>query len=265
MRLRKGDRILKPVHPSAGLEADYRRKLKRLVEEMSRSYSHWIRAQYRADPPRMAADETPSRKLEREMAQLGRQWWRRFDEAAPKMAKWFALSTNARSRDQLKRILADAGISVPFEMTPKMKDVFDATVAENVALIKSIQQQYHSEVQGMVMRSVAAGRDLQMLTRDLEERFEITNRRAATIALDQNNKATSDFVRVRQEHLGLLAKWRHSHGGKEPRKTHLANDGQVYDPKVGWFDPDPKVQRRIWPGQLIRCRCVSVSVVPGFS
>jgi uncharacterized protein with gpF-like domain len=77
--------------------------------------------------------------------------------------------------------------------------------------------------------------------------------------------ATSAFVRVRQQELGLKAKWLHSHAGKVPRPTHVANNGKIYDPAVGWFDPDPKVRKRIWPGQLNGCRCTSASVVPGFS
>jgi uncharacterized protein with gpF-like domain len=89
---------------------------------------------------------------------------------------------------------------------------------------------------------------------------------AALIARDQNNKATAVFVRVRQKQAGITkAMWLHSHGGKEPRKTHLANDGKLYDPAKGWFDPDPKVRRHIYPGELINCRCSSITVVPGFS
>lgn len=265
MKLRKGDKVLKPVHPNAGIEAEYRRKMGALIDGMSTSYAHWITAQYRQTPPRLAQDATPARELERELAQLGIRWQKRFAEAGPKLADWFAQSSARRSQDALRKILRDAGVSVRFKMTPVMRDVFQATVAENVGLIRSIASQYHTEVQGLVMRSVSAGRDLAGLTRELEDRYGITSRRAAGIALDQNNKATSDFVKVRQAELDLLAKWLHSHAGKVPRPTHLANSGKVYDPKVGWYDPDPKVRRRIWPGQLNKCKCVSVSVVRGFS
>lgn len=265
MRLRKTDKVLKPVHPNVGIEADYRRRMNALIDEMATSYAHWITARYRANPPRIAQDASPARELERELEQLGIRWQKRFAEAGPKLAEWFARSTSKRSQDGLRKILRDAGISVRFKPTPVMRDVFQATVAENVGLIKSIASKYHHEVQGMVMRSVTTGRDLAGLTQELEHRYGITRRRAHTIALDQNNQATSAFVKVRQVELDLLAKWLHSHAGKVPRPTHLANSGKVYDPKVGWYDPDPKVRRRIWPGQLNRCRCVSVSVVPGFS
>jgi uncharacterized protein with gpF-like domain len=74
------------------------------------------------------------------------------------------------------------------------------------------------------------------------------------------------MTRARQEEVGITkAVWLHSHGGKTPRKTHWANNGKPYDPAKGWFDPDPKVRKYIWPGTEINCRCVSRSVVKGFS
>jgi hypothetical protein len=348
MRLRKTDKILRPVHPNAGLAAEYNRRLDDLIADMQASYEYWLTAQYRKTPPiamdadvpikrvtaweaqiganklgkvwfayvdgemlrgrngvgrsfrsQAAAEEaglraagpqgvlteptfaggpkTPSRQLELELrpspavaledrlAQLNLQWTAEFDAMAPKLARWFAGSVGKRSQDRLKKVLRDGGMTVKFDMTPAMRDIVNATITENVGLIKSIGSQYHTEVQGMVMRSITAGRDLGMLTKELEHRFGITRRRAAGIALSQNNLATGNFVKVRQTELGLQAIWLHSAGGKEPRRTHVANSGKTYDPAVGWLDPDPKVNKRIWPGQLINCRCVSKTVVKGFS
>lgn len=261
----KRARATRPVHPNVGIQAEYRRKLDALIGEMARSYAYWLKAQYRATPPRLAQDAVPARELEREMSELGKRWQKKFDEAAPKLGHWFSQSTSRRSSAALQKILADAGMSVKFQLTPTMRDAYAATAAENVGLIRSIAQKYHGEVQGLVMRSVSTGRDLAGLTDELQARFGVTRNRAALIARDQNNKSTAVFVRVRQQELGLKATWLHSHGGKEPRKTHLANTGKVYDPAKGWFDPDPRVRRHIWPGELINCRCVSRSIVKGFS
>lgn len=144
-----------------------------------------------------------------------------------------------------------------------MRDALEATVAENVSLIKSIGSQYLTAIEGHVMRSVTTGRDLAPLARRLELQYGVTRRRAALIARDQNNKATAVITRERQNELGIKAIWLHSAGGKEPRPTHVANSGKVYDPKEGWFDPD--VGEHIWPGTLINCRCVSKSVIPGLT
>ena len=260
------DKVLRPVHPNAGISAAYRTRLRALIDEMQRSYVYFLKAQYRENPPRLAMDATPAVDLHRELSLLGRRWQRRIDSAAPKLAEWFSRSTERRSRASLLKILTDSGIAVEFKMTPTMKDAFDATLAENVALIKSIPRQFHTEVEGAVMRSVSAGRDIGQMVAELEARHDITRRRAALIARDQNNKATAVFARVRMQEAGVEeAVWLHSHAGKVPRKTHKANSGQRYKVAEGWFDPDPKVRRRIWPGELINCRCVPKPVVKGFS
>ncbi len=266
MRLSKNARKLRPVHANAGIEAAYRRKLYALIEAMQRSYERWVRAAYRANPPAMAQDALPAAELERLLKKMGLYWSRRFEEAAPKLAAFFAQSVQRQSEAQLRSILKSAGITVKFKMTKQVRDIVRAEVVENVSLIKSIQEQYHTQVEGLVMRSVTAGRDLKQLTDDLEERYGITRRRAAFIALDQNNKSTAAIQRERQLAVGIeKGVWRHSHAGKEPRPTHLANDNQPFDLKTGWYDPDPRVKRRVWPGELIRCRCFWTPVVEGFS
>lgn len=266
-RPRGGETVLPAVHPNAGIAALYRKRLRALVEEMANSIEYWVAAQYRKNEPAvMALDATPAVELQRAIRKMTARWDARFDEASGELARWFAQSASRRSEATLKRILRNGGYSVRFKMTPAMRDVLDATVAENVALIKSIPQEYLTQVEGLVMRSVTTGRDVGQLTKDLRKRYDITDRRAALIARDQNNKATAVFTRVRQQEVGITeAIWLHSHGGKEPRKTHVANDGKRYDVAKGWFDPDPKVRKRIWPGELINCRCVAKSVVKGFS
>lgn len=269
MRKRRGEKVTSAVHPNAGIRIAYSKKLKALIEAMSRSYEHWVRAAYRANQPEMAklaTDESPAKELERELNDLFKRWRKNFDDAAPALALWFAKSTSRRSELALKAILRRHGISVKFKMTPAMRDVFDATVAENVALIRSIPQQYHTQVQGLVMRSVQSGRDLLGLSTDLRRRYAITAKRAALISLDQNNKATAYLTQARQTSLGIEEGiWMHSHAGKEPRVTHLANDQKRFNIREGWYDPDPKVRRRILPGELIHCRCTWRPIVKGFS
>lgn len=262
--LRKGEKVLRPVHPNAGITALYRARLEALIEEMTTSYLHWLRAQYRAKPPEMAQDATPAQELQRELRMLGTRWERRWSAAAPKLADWFARSASKRSQAALMRILKEAGIAVEFQMTAAMRDAFDATVFENVSLIKSIPATYHNQITGIVMRSVQAGRDLESLASEIEARYRVTKRRAALIARDQNNKATAVMTRARQAEVGITkAVWLHSAGGKEPRPTHVAKSGKPYNIETGWLDP--AVNRHIWPGSEINCRCVSRSIVKGFT
>lgn len=264
-RLRAKTKTLAPVRPNCGIEIEYRRKLEALVAEMHRSIEFWISAAYRANEPLIAQDDAmPASALRAAMRKLGLRWQRRFDAAAPLLAEYFATAAAKRSDATLRSILKRGGWSVEFRMTPAARDIIQATVNQNVALIKSISSQHFTQIEGLVMRSVQSGRDLGQLTKDMQEQFGVTHRRAAFIARSQNNMATASLTRARQIEVGITtAIWLHSSGGKTPRKSHVAFSGEKFDVAKGWFDPDAKVWT--WPGILPGCRCVSRAVVPGFS
>lgn len=237
---------------------------------MAASYAHFLRAQYRENPPAMAQDASAARDLETELRRLGARWRGRINDAAPKLAAWFAGKTQRQTEASLRRILRDAGMTVRFTMTAPMREAVDAIVAQNVSLIRSIPQQYHTEVEGLVMRSVTEGRDLSALSTELQARYGITKRRARFIALDQNQKATTALRRVRELGLGLEKEgdksgiWLHSHAGRHPRPSHLRNHGKKFSIRDGW--PDPALKgKRIWPGTEPNCRCSWRVAVPGFS
>lgn len=260
--IKGADERLRPVRPNAGIRAAYFRKIDALVREMSDSYHWWLRAKYRASPPAMARD-TAASDLEAELDRLAERWRNRFDAAAPELAAWFAARTGRRADDALRAILRRAGFTVRFRTTKAMRDILDATIAENVGLIKSIPQEYHTQVQSMVMQSVKAGRDLGHLSDELQKRYGITKRRAAFIALDQNNKSTSATMVARQTSVGIdEGIWMHSHAGKEPRPSHVAQNGNKFDLRKGWRDP--ATNKIIWPGTEPNCRCTWRPVVKGF-
>lgn len=277
-------RSLNPVRPNAGTEALYRRKLDELVKAMQESVLFWLKAAYKANKPVIAQDELPSQELRRAVRKLARRWQRNFDKAAPLLADYFTEQANRRSKTMLAKILRDGGFTVEFRMTRAMRDVMNASINEQVGLIKSIPQKYFTDLEGAVMRSVARGGDLQQLVKEIGDKVDLkrirrgrkpgetdkslyarTQRRAAFIARDQNNKATAVLTRVRQQEAGIVeAIWQHSGGGREPRPTHVAASKrqQRYDITKGWWDPD--VEQFIFPGELPNCRCVSKPVIPGF-
>lgn len=265
------DIVLPPVRPNAGIHLAYKKKLDRLVDEMHASLVYWLTAQWNANPPNTLAQDSakigsypggsPSAALRRAMRNLSRRWQRRFDKGAEEMATYFADKSIGASDVQLKAILKKAGFSVEFKMTAAAQDAYNAVVGENIALIKSIASKHLSEVEGLVMRSVQHGRDLGTLTTELEARYGVTKRRAALIARDQSNKATAVINVVRQKSLGITqAKWMHSGAGKEPRPSHVAANGKLFDIDKGlYLDGE-----WLLPGQAINCRCVSRSVIPAF-
>jgi len=257
---------LKGVRANIGLEKLYKKCLLRQLDAMHASIMKWVMAAFKRNEPEVAVlaqDDTPAHQLQKVMRQLKKQWRSNYNKGAPELAKYFTKSVHKRTNAQLHKILKEAGFEINFKMTKAQKDIAAAIVHENVALIKSIPEQYLKNVEGDVMRAVQTGMDVGTLQKKLQANYGVSKKRASLIARDQNSKANSSFDRARQLELGVeQAIWRHSHGGKTPRPSHVANDGKTFDVAKGWYDPDEGAW--IQPGELINCRCYSEAIIPGF-
>jgi uncharacterized protein with gpF-like domain len=259
-------RLGAPIHPNVGNAAMYRKRLEALIEEMHRSLRWWLAVRWRDAPPVLAQDASPADGLRRTMDKLAARWTSRFDDLAPTMAQHFTDRVADRATRKFGESLTENGLRVKFTLTPAMQDALSATVGENVGLIRSIASEHLSAVEGLVMRSIATGRDLETLATELETRYRATRKRAALIARDQNNKATATFARVRQQEAGITqARWLHSGGGKHPRPAHVAFaqgklGGPFYDITKGAYLEG----KWTWPGMEINCRCVPRPVIEGF-
>ena len=258
-------RTIRPVRPAAPTVVMYAKRVDALIEEMSASLLYWLRAAYKRDTPATVelAQDSAASILQAAFDKLAARWLRKFDDLAGTLPAIFAQTTKSNVDRAMRAALRDAGFTVKFQMTRAMRDAYDAVVDENIGLIKSIGAQHLANVRVALNQSVQNGRDLGYLTDQLEKRTGITKRRAAFIARDQSNKATSVFVRTRALEAGITkAIWLHSAGGKEPRPGHVAFSGQQFDIAKGHdFDNGEGV---VWPGTAINCRCVFRPVVPGF-
>ena len=257
------DYVLRSVYPNLGIEVAYRQHLLHLIDQMHASVTYWVEARYKKIEPAILAQDASTDVLIQIILELSQRWTKRFDTAARRLALYFTKNASQRTDATLKKILSDGGWTVKFHMTSAMQNTIDATIEQNIGLIKSIPQQYLGDVQGAVMRSIQVGGDLKTLTQQLDEIYHLPKNRAALIALDQNKKATAAMTRTRQIEMGLFtAKWRHSNAGKEPRPAHVAMNDKTYDVRQGMYDKTEG--RYIIPGELIHCRCTSATIVPGF-
>lgn len=259
--------LLKPIHSNLGVEAKYRRDMQALIKEMSDEFIKEIATAWEDRPPltTIAQDKiSPTGWLSRIMERLGEKWKARFDQASRTLGHDFARGAYQHGDKAMMAVLKKAGFAVKFTMSPAATEAYDATIAENVGLIKSIPQEYLKGVQQLVWNSVTQGHDLHALTEGLKERYGVTRRRAAFIATDQNNKARSTLEKVRRQELGITqAIWMHSGGGRHPRQSHVNMDGKPFDIEKGMYDPS--VDEHIQPGFLINCRCTSRAIIPGLT
>ena len=252
---------LRPMRANARLEAIYRKKLLKLVDDMNDSILYWLSVSYKTFDAEIAQDANPIKALQKTVKELALRWLKNFKIGADKLADWHTNAVLNMTDAQLKDTLKDAGFTVKMQITPSMQAAYDAVIAEQVGLITNISVQQSAQIETLVMQSVQAGRDLKTLTDELESRFGITRRRAKLIARDQNNKATQTLTRQRQKDLGITqAIWKHSHAGKVPRPSHVKANGKVYDLDKGMYLDG----KWTFPSFEINCRCFSVPQISGW-
>lgn len=239
--------------PNAGVEERYQRQLDALIDEMARSTAYWLKATWRRKTPSTIAEDASSvNELRKTLRGLMSRWQKQFDEAAPRMAREFALGAKSASEVNIRKILRDAGMTVKLIWTPQIRDAYQAVIGENVGLIKSIPQQFLGSVEGDVMRAVSMGMDLSTLTEKLQDAYGVTKRRAKNIARDQAAKANAAITKERHEQLGIThGIWRHSGASREPRESHVNMNGKEFElAKGAYLDGE-----WVLPGQAINCRC----------
>lgn len=222
-------------------------------------------AAHAMDAKKMGARPKPStpKLLDTAMKRFGTKWNKKLETGSEQLARAFAANCKAATEAAMKRTLTKAGMAVKFKPSKGMTAAYDAVVAENVGLIRTIPQKFLGDVQVAVWQSVMQGSDLATLTKQLHEKYGVAWRRASLIARDQNAKAKAAMERQRRKELGIThATWLHSHAGKVPRETHVKMDGQDYEIDKGMWDS--AVQKFVWPGTEIECKCGDRAKIPGF-
>jgi uncharacterized protein with gpF-like domain len=263
-------KYLRVIRPNVGIQMRYQAQLLALIDEMNASVTYWTQAQYRDAPPEvaeLAEDASPSQEMAKRFQAIAKKWQARWDKAAPKIADAYIQSTYKATDAALRAALKEAGISVKFTMTKAVRDAYNASIAENVALIKNIPQAYLTQVEGIIARSYQSGFDLKKMAEGIQKETGVSQRRAVNIARDQSNKQHAVIERARRLELGIdEADWIHSGGGKHPRAEHVKAGKERRRFKVADGCPiknEKGVIEMIQPGEKIFCRCVSRGVIPG--
>jgi SPP1 gp7 family putative phage head morphogenesis protein len=253
------------IRPNAGIEAAYRKRLLTMIEAMHKSMRYWMQVAYRKREAEIVGDAAIAKEIDDEFQRRSKYWRAYFADKSKPLAKWFIAQVNARNayqvRDSFKKLMP----TVDFDAARITTATMQAHIQESVSLIRTIPNVYLDEVEKMITRSIAAGRDLHDVTRQLEDRYSLTRYRASLIARDQNNKATGYVNRERQQAAGIeYGVWKHSHAGKVPRPSHKAADGKVFRLKDGMYLEDIGGKWAwILPGYAINCRCTWQALIPG--
>jgi SPP1 gp7 family putative phage head morphogenesis protein len=130
----------------------------------------------------------------------------------------------------------------------------------NVRLIQSIPERLLSQVDDVLAQSQIGGLRVEEIRDRIEERFDVSESRAALIARDQVLKANADLTSARQQDAGITEYVWTTVGDARVRPEHRALDGSRHSwlvaPASG---PNGEHEH---PGKGFQCRCFPDPVLP---
>lgn len=136
----------------------------------------------------------------------------------------------------------------------EVKSTLEAVLADNVSLIRSLDDQMRNGISGAVFRGLTNRTPAREVAREIRKVANIGSTRAQLIAADQLQKLTARLDQERQEQVGATKfRWLHSEK-KFPRPEHVARNGKIYEWAKGVGKDDP-------PGRAIRCGCRAQPVI----
>ena len=239
---------LESIAPNASINKWYREQLYAMIKEMRLDIQQQVVRPYRADLAMDGITDWIGSVIDR----LIGKWQTNLSTLGEDIAKDFVGRSKTHYDKRLHNMLKKRGFIVNFRNSKYVEEQAQIAIGENVALIKSIGNQYLDNVRSAVWRSVKGGYDLESLVKQLKHIDGVTDRRAKLIARDQTVKANQDFENARAAELGITeAIWLHSHAGVTPRPSHVKANGTRYNIKDGLILDG----KQCWPGFLINCRC----------
>jgi len=244
----------------------YARALESLIEKMTNETERELHRFFRGKTAKefFAQDASPTSQARILTNALINKFEALFNKKAKPLAEQMANNVDKNSSAALHSSLEQlsGGLSLPTSaLSGTELEILNASILENVALIKSIPSQYLNGVQQAVARSITTGNGMKDLVPYLKKHKGITQRRARMIALDQTRKAFSNLNGGRMQKLGIKKfEWLHTGGSNEPRKLHQQMSGKIYS-----MDNPPIIDKntgeRGFPAQLINCRCRMIPVI----
>lgn len=140
-------------------------------------------------------------------------------------------------------------------------------VDENVLRIKSIPNESLGEMQQIIMEGYRQGASLTQITKQIQETYSLTRRKAQLLARDQVSTLNSQITRQQQRDAGCnYYRWSDSRDSRV-RDCHRSLNGKIIswdDPPEMWYETKSRGRvytgRRCHPGEDFCCRCIPIPV-----
>lgn len=259
-----------PLQYNFAVRERYSKSLVALIKQMTEQTAREITKNLKTPHAKeyFAEDASVSSSSRILTNQLRKKFVELFSKKAKDLAEGMVGDTDKASSGALHHSLKQlsGGLSLGTRVfSNETNEIITATIAENVSLIKSIPQQYFTDIEGAVMRSITTGNGLQDLVPFLKSHESITIKRARLIAGDQSRKAFSNITASRMKELNVKKyRWIHSSAAEEPRPLHVKLSGTIQSldkPPIIQYAKGKQPEVRGKPGDLINCLCIMQPII----
>lgn len=253
MRKEKKRRI-RPVKSPKSPEVKYRKQLQLLTAKLRTDVNNNIIPLLRQLEPEYVNDAY-ARTLEDAFNRL-RQNYNDINENARIVANSFVDGSNQTNKRRFYSAMNNAiGVDLQSVIANEnLDDILVATTRENVALIRSIPEEYFKKIETIVFTNTTQGSTAGSMIKQIMQTGKVTTNRAKLIARDQTSKLNSALTQQRSQNLGIEEYIWRTAGDERVRESHRRKNGKVFR----WDDP-PKDTGH--PGQDIQCRCVAEPII----
>ena len=245
---------MNPVRNPKGPEVKYRKWLQGLAKQLRKDTAEQILPLLKRLEPEYVNDAY-ARTLEEAFNRL-RRGYQDIDRQARIVANSLTEDVNSVNKQRFYNAMENAvGIDLRNVLQGEdLDDIMFATTRENVALIKTIPEEYFKKLETVVFTGTTQGRAATSMISQIREIGKVTENRARLIARDQTSKLNSALNQQRAQNLGVEEYIWRTAGDERVRPTHASKNGKTFR----WDDP-PKDTGH--PGQDIQCRCVAQPII----
>lgn len=245
---------MNPVKNPKSPEVKYRKWLQNLTKRMERDVREQILPLLKTLEAEYVNDAY-ARTLEEAFNRL-RRAYEDIDRNARIVANSFAEDVNSANKQRFYKAMENAvGVDLNNVLQNEgLEDIMFATTRENVALIKTIPEEYFKKIEGIVLRGTMQGNTAGSMIDKIRETGNVTKNRARLIARDQTSKINSALNQQRSQNLGVEEYVWRTAGDERVRDSHKSKNGKVFR-----WDSPPKDTGH--PGQDIQCRCVAQAII----
>jgi SPP1 gp7 family putative phage head morphogenesis protein len=247
---------LRPIEPPRGMEAEYRRILVRMLNEIARH----VRAEMLPELERERALLTTDAAGDRIEGLFGglRRLVERLYGVATEMAGRIFQAEATRHTDQFAATVRQAiGIDMAavLRSSPGLEERMSLAALRNAQVIKGLAEDTQKRIAETITRNLTQGGTAKDLSKQLQEAFGFEQKRANLIARNEISNINASLNEFRQAEAGVAEYiWRTSQD-ERVRDEHIALEGTTHR----WDKPGP--DNGMHPGEPINCRCTAQAVI----